>query len=153
MPCLVFVGERRSGRAVRLGVTWLDGRLVGRTLHEAPRACGVDPAGAVFLNLFHDDARDPHPCETVLLATRSLAATGATVVALGRRVQAGLQRAGVPYLPLTHPAARGAVRATATNRRLVADLLRSSRPGRPLRAANQPPAPTASPSAAQTSSR
>jgi hypothetical protein len=126
----VFVGERRSNRAQQLGITWLDGRLAGKTLHDALRACGVDPAGATFLNLFHDGEASWLPCENALLAIRSLSTTGAVVVALGRRVQAALQAAGVPYLPLTHPAARGAVRARSVYQQQVADLLRSCRPGR-----------------------
>lgn len=38
------------------------------------------------------------------------ALAGDAIVAMGRKVQAGLARLGIPYIALTHPAARGAVR-------------------------------------------
>jgi len=108
---LVFVGERRSRRAVELGAHWTDGRLCAKTLHDALRRAGVDPAHVVFLNLFHDEPADDLPCENALQAVRSLAGTGACIVALGRRVQAALTCAGVAHVGLVHPAARGAIRA------------------------------------------
>ena len=45
----VFVGEKRSARAIRLGVRWEDGRLSGKTLFEALRAAGTDPAAHLYL--------------------------------------------------------------------------------------------------------
>jgi hypothetical protein len=120
---LVFVGERRSPKAQALGVSLQDGRLAARTLHDALRAADVDPAAAVYVNLFHDDPADRRPCENTLQAIRSLAAAGAVIVALGRAVQAGLHAAGVPFVPLTHPAARGAIRAKPVYQQHVRDAL------------------------------
>lgn len=120
---LVFVGERRSRRAAELGAHWSDGRLCAKTLHDALRCAGVDPAQAVFLNLFHDEPADGLPCDNALQAVRSLAGTGACIVALGRRVQAALTRAGVAHVGLVHPAARGAIRARAAYQAHVAAVL------------------------------
>lgn len=120
---LVFVGERRSRRAVELGAHWTDGRLCAKTLHDALQRAGVDPAHVVFLNLFHDEPADHLPCENALQAVRSLAGTGARIVALGRRVQAALTRAGVAHVGLVHPAARGAIRARAEYQAHVAAVL------------------------------
>lgn len=119
----VFVGEQRSRRAIDMGAHWTDGRLCARTLHEALRCTGLDPARAVFLNLFHDPPAERLPCPNALAAVRSLAAAGFCVVALGRRVQAALRRAGVLHLAMVHPAARGRVRARAAYRSHVADVL------------------------------
>lgn len=120
---LVFVGERRSRRAVELGAHWTNGRLCAKTLHDALRRAGVDPAHVVFLNLFHDEPADGLPCDNALQAVRSLAGTGARIVALGRRVQAALTRAGVAHVGLVHPAARGAIRARAAYQAHVAAAL------------------------------
>jgi hypothetical protein len=123
---LVFVGERRSRRAIGLGASWLDGRLAGKTLHAALRASGVDPRQVVFLNLFHDQLADRQPCENALLAIRSLSAAGATFVALGRLVQTALRRAGIAHVPLIHPAARGTIRARTAYQQHVRERLGAS---------------------------
>ena len=122
-PLLVFAGERRSVRAVKLDVTWLSGRLAGKTLHAALRAAGIAPERCVFVNVLHDDPRDGQPCDIALLALRSLASAGATIFALGRRVQAALRRARIAHVPLTHPAARGAIRTRAAYQQHVRDAL------------------------------
>lgn len=119
----VFVGERRSRRAAEMGVCLIDGRLAGKTLHDALRAAGLAPERSVFLNLFHDTPGDARHCDNALQAVRSLAAAGAVVVGLGRRVQAALSRAGVDHVALTHPAARGAIRARASYQRHVREVL------------------------------
>ena len=108
---------------MELGAHWTDGRLCAKTLHDALRRTGVDPAQAVFLNLFHDEPADDLPCHNALQAVRSLAGTGACIVALGRRVQAALTRAGVAHVGLVHPAARGAIRARAAYQAHVAAVL------------------------------
>ncbi len=123
----IFVGERRSPKAVQLGAHWTDGRLCARTLRDALEYAGIDPARAVFLNLFHDEPTDRAPGENAIQAIRSLVLVGACIVALGRRVQAALTRAGIAHLGLVHPAARGTIRARAVYRQHVAELLDSSR--------------------------
>lgn len=123
MEQLVFVGEKRSAKAVALGVTWHDGRLAARTLFNALRALGdAEPQRHHFVNLFLDcpsyQLRD-HSLDLV----RELRAQGHTVVGLGRRVQRVLDQAGIEHLPLYHPAARGAIRKTERYQAHVADVL------------------------------
>lgn len=112
---LLFVGERRSYAAIRLGVRWEDGRLAARTLHAALRAAGIDPAAQVYTNLFADPAPGPAVSPFVVAGpTRAqlhaAAALGVPLIALGRRVEAALTRDGLPHRFLIHPAARGAIR-------------------------------------------
>lgn len=101
-----------------MGVTWRDGRLAAKQLFDALRAAGVDPAAQRYENLFEGDRR--------LLARRLRRAAGGgrVVVALGRKVQAGLAELGIPHLALIHPAARGRIRAKRAYAAHVAEVLR-----------------------------
>ncbi|CAA9545619.1 MAG: hypothetical protein AVDCRST_MAG88-377 [uncultured Thermomicrobiales bacterium] len=129
---LVFVGERRSRRAVRLGVTWVDGRLVARTLHEALAACGLDPRRQTFVNLFLDPSiAGDAPTAAPLVVDRAMeaqlaacAALGARLSGLGRLAQRALAGGGLPHLALVHPAARGAIRGREVYHAHVAERLR-----------------------------
>jgi hypothetical protein len=119
-------------------VTWQDGRLAAGTLREAPQAANIALEDCIFVSVFHgDDERDREPCGNVPAVVRSLAAGGATVVGLSRAVPRILQRVGVAHVPLTHPAARGAIRARATSQLHVRACLSA------LRCAAHPPAPPA----------
>jgi hypothetical protein len=124
-PCaqhVVFVGERRSRRAILMGVRWEDGRLAARTLQEALRASGLDPARQIYLNLYRDG--DPLAIDQAALTkVRTLAGEGLPIVGMGRLVQRALERASVPHLRLVHPAARGAIRARAAYQAHVAAVL------------------------------
>lgn len=129
---LLFVGERRSRRAIALGATWERGGQCATTLRAALAACGIDPATVVFRNLFEELADDGRPGggeppttidRMALAAVRAGQAAGLTIVALGRRVEATLRRAGVPCRYLTHPAARGRVREQEVYRALVAAVV------------------------------
>ena len=126
MSRFVFVGERRSSRAIKLNVRWEDGRLSGKTLHDALRACGIEPAEEVFLNLFRE-APGRRLDRGALRRVRRLAAEGLEVVALGCKVRRALDRAGVVHRPMVHPAARGAIRARAVYRAHVAAVLGDAR--------------------------
>lgn len=118
----VFIGEKRSWRAIQLGVSWLDGRFAAETLHDEPRTIGLDPTRQRLRNLLFDgpgwilDA-------AVLEEARVLAPVGPEVVGLGRRVQAAFGRAGIRHLPLIHPAARGTIRRPAAYQAHVATVL------------------------------
>lgn len=128
-PQYIFVGERRSQRAIRLGVRWEDGRLAARTLHAALRAAGIDPGLQMYRNVFGDD--EPRIVNPAVLAElRVMIATGAVVVGMGRAVQAALTRTGIPHVPLVHPAARGAIRARSAYHAHVAAVLGQARPPR-----------------------
>jgi hypothetical protein len=131
-----YVGERRSPTAVRRGWTWESGRLGAKTLREVLRAAGVEPAAQVDLTRFsEDDPADwtPDPGRVRLLASWTTRARPrgprATVVALGRRVQRALTRAGIAHRALTHPAAREAIRRRERSRAHVAAVLGAGREG------------------------
>lgn len=126
---LLFVGERRSRRAIALGATWERGGQCATTLRAALADCGIDPASVTFRNLFEELGADDRPGgdepplavdREALAAVRAGQAGGLTIVALGRRVEAALRRTGIPCRYLTHPAARGSVRDRATYRARVA---------------------------------
>lgn len=53
----LFVGERPSDRAVRMGVTWGDGALAGATLFDALRSLEVDPSRQSYRNLYTSPVR------------------------------------------------------------------------------------------------
>ena len=125
MTGYVFVGERRSARAIAIDVTWTAGRLAARTLFDALRASGIDPSAQVYLNAFADDGR---PNDEALASLDQHRQQGRVIVALGRRAQRVVAGLGVPHLRLIHPAARGAIRRTATYRAHVAAVL-GGRPG------------------------
>lgn len=118
----VFVGDRRSRRAIALGVGWQDGRLAARTLHAALAAIGLDPREQTYLNIH----RDGEPCvvePTAVARVRAWAEAGETIVGLGRAAQAALAQADVPHLRLIHPAARGTIRAHQAYQAHVAAVL------------------------------
>jgi hypothetical protein len=119
---LVFVGERRSPRAIKLGVKWEDGRLSGKTLFDALRAAGIEPTAHLYLNLFREEP-GRRIDRAALRRVRALARQGLLVVGLGCKVQRALDHAGVAHRPLTHPAARGAVRRRAVYQAHVAAVL------------------------------
>lgn len=126
----IFVGERRSEKAQRMGVFWEHGRLAAKTLHEALRAIGIEPRACVFFNLYEDAPNDaPFELREQALGllrkwtTRGRRADRPVVVALGRRVRRELADAGIPHVRLTHPAARGAIRKTERYRAHVAEVL------------------------------
>lgn len=116
----VFVGERRSGRAMAMGVTWTDGRLAASTLFRALRAVGIEPAAQVYLNAFTDDGQLNRAALAGLAEHRR---QGRVIVALGQPAQRAVASAGVPHLRLVHPAARGAIRRTERYHAHVAAVL------------------------------
>lgn len=109
MNNLLFVGEKRSDKAIAMGVTWRDGRLCSRTLHAALDACGIDGTAQAWVNAFKD-GEGWQIDEAAISLIRERAQAGLRIVGLGRRVQGLLEQRGIPHLKLTHPAARGAIR-------------------------------------------
>jgi hypothetical protein len=102
----LFVGEERSPTAVRMGVTWKDGRLAAIPLFEGLRACRLEPKAQEFCNLFYGKKCD-RVNKKVLHAIKS---SPHPIVALGNRVQRVLTEKGVQHIQLVHPAARGRIR-------------------------------------------
>jgi hypothetical protein len=76
----------------------------------------------VFVNLFRERP-GLRVDRGALRRIRSLVDDGLTVVAMGCKVQEALLRAGVPFLPLVHPAARGVIRTRAVYQAHVAAVI------------------------------
>ncbi len=52
---IVFVGERRSLRAIQMNVTWQDGRLAAKVLFEALATLGIMEDVSVVVHAYRDD--------------------------------------------------------------------------------------------------
>lgn len=122
----LFVGERPSARAARTGATWHNGRLAAKQLHDALRACDLDPAVQQYVNLW----RLPERCDAdaadelrALEFIRCALAAGITIVGMGHLVCAVLKREQLEHLQLVHPAARGAIRKKERYSAHVASVL------------------------------
>jgi hypothetical protein len=97
----LFVGERWSEQAHRIGAGLAEGRLAGKHLFDALWVNGVDPATCQFANWFvrqdrgqiYDSYRD-----------------GWTIFALGQIVVKALTKHHIPHIPTVHPSARDFVR-------------------------------------------
>lgn len=137
MDRYLFIGERRSKTAMRMGVTWEHGRLCAMTLHQALAAIGIDakdPERVWFVNLWRDQPRDVSLDETPNLQyvldgnaiehVRDAARLWRwTIVGLGKKVQRVLESEGIPHVKVIHPAARGAIRKTEAYQAHVAAQL------------------------------
>jgi hypothetical protein len=95
---ILFVGERRSAKAKRMGVWWEDGRLAAKQLFDALVACGVDPGACRYTNWFERGGK------------RAVREHAGPVVALGKKVQTALAARGLAHVAMVHPAARGRIR-------------------------------------------
>lgn len=121
----VFVGEKRSRRAIELGLHWRDGRLAAKTLFDALSHCCIDPSRQFFMNVFlESEGYVPDPAALTLIG--HMARTGVEVIALGRRVQRTLDVADIPHTRMVHPAARGTIRSHECYRAHVASVLRGT---------------------------
>ena len=127
----LFVGERPSDRAVRMGVTWSDGALAGATLFDALRSLGVDPSRQCYRNLYTSPVRgaatDREDEREAVGEIKRAQERGMTVVGMGRIVQRVLTREGIPHLQLRHPAARGRERLRARYHTHARDVLAQTR--------------------------
>jgi hypothetical protein len=125
LPVVVLGAARPPPTAIRMGVTWKDGRLCAKNLHEALRCCGIEPLEQEFVNAWRDDGDlDGDRLEYLEQAAKQ----GRTVVALGKRVRRLLMRRGIAHVSMVHPAARGAIRLAASYRAHVSATLRGERP-------------------------
>jgi hypothetical protein len=109
MPFL-FLGERRSRKAVEMGVRWEHGNLAARPLFDALRAHGIDPEQQWFENLFCEDLDGPFVVRPDLDALLAAVPSHYRLVAMGNRVSAALRRHGIVHIKIVHPAARGRIR-------------------------------------------
>ena len=94
---VLFIGERRSELAKKMGVRWEDRALASKQLHDALEAAGFKHP-ALFVNI-------ATPGAFTFIKNH----TGPRV-GMGRKVQLWLAKRGLVHIPLTHPAARGSIR-------------------------------------------
>lgn len=95
---MLFVGEKRSEKAVKMGVRWEDGKLAAKQLFDALKANGIDPSTCKFINWFEKGTKN------------KIKSYDGVVFGMGRKVQEALAKSGVEHIPIVHPAARGKIR-------------------------------------------
>ncbi len=108
---ILFVGEERSPTAIERGWTWESGRLAAKQLFDALSACDIDPARCRFANWFERGGPS------------AVRRHRGPVVAMGQKVQKAMAAAGIEYIPIVHPAARGHIRAKARYAAHIAEAL------------------------------
>ena len=119
--CL-FVGESPSPTALRNDWTWESQHLAGKTLAEALEAVGLVYGEQLFVNLYDLERNEVSPEAVSQIEAAVLA--GFPVVAMGKRVAAGLEELGLnPDAKIIHPAARGRIRGSNRYAEHVAEQL------------------------------
>ena len=93
----MFVGERRSSRAIKMDVTWKDKRLAAAHLSKAVESLGINWDTLTFKNVFEDDIDE-------------IKSFNGIVVAMGRKVEKELKKHNIDHIYIHHPAARGKIR-------------------------------------------
>lgn len=122
----LFVGERQSHQAVKIGATWQNGKLAAKQLHDALRALNINPAEQLYCNLWATPGVGPIADEPELVYVTECYARGCIIVGMGSLVCGQLTRANIPHLQMIHPAARGAIRLKARYTAHVASVLLST---------------------------
>jgi len=95
---LLFVGEERSELAIKMGVTWKDGRLAAKQLFDALNTIGIDPIQCDFTNLYETGG-----INTVINYK-------GVIVAMGKKVHKSLNDLKIEHEFIFHPAALGKIR-------------------------------------------
>lgn len=110
---VLFVGERPSHKAAKIGATWQNGKLAAKQLHDALRMLNIDPAAQRYVNLWHRPGvgtiSDYVDVSALVYIAESIA-MGYTVIGMGHLVSRALKQQGITHLLIIHPAARGAIR-------------------------------------------
>ena len=124
---LLFVGEKPSRTAEQRSLTWTDGKLAAKTLFDALESAGIERSNCTFFNLFGMTADAPEHGPTVDANIKELVniVAGRTIVAMGLKVAKHLERHNIPHKRITHPAARGKIRAKHLYAAHVAEVLRT----------------------------
>jgi len=112
MKKILFVGEERSPRAIKMGVTWKDKRLAAAHLSKAVEHIGLDWNECAFKNVFEDDMEDIKSFEGI-------------IVAMGRKVERELKKYQISHEYIHHPAARGKIRIIENYKAHVREQLES----------------------------
>ncbi len=98
---ILFVGERRSKLAIKMGVTWKDGRLSAKQLFDALRFIHINPHECDFTNWFEEGGPE------IVHNYKGL------VVGMGHKVSKALTKENITHTFIYHPAARGIIRTKA----------------------------------------
>jgi len=104
---ILFVGEKRSPKARKMGVTWKDGRLSGKHLLTAIERANLDIANCDFMNVYREILDRDVVNKNALAIINNF---DGVVVAMGRKVERVLKNASIEHEFIYHPATRGEVR-------------------------------------------
>ena len=104
---ILFVGEKRSPTARKMGVTWKDGRLSGKHLLTAIERAKLDVEKCDFKNVFREILAENIVNKT---AVSEIKRFNGIVVAMGRKVERVLKNNDIEHSFIYHPATRGEVR-------------------------------------------
>jgi len=118
---IVFVGERRSLRAIQMNVTWQDGRLAAKVLFETLAALKITEDVYVVVNAYRDDGSLD---VSIMEGVQTLQGQGWLVIGMGKKAQQALTLFGIPHRPMIHPAARGKIRRRELYHAHVAGVLK-----------------------------
>jgi hypothetical protein len=91
---ILFVGEKRSPTARKMGVTWKDGRLSGKHLLTAIERANLEVANCDFKNVFREILADNIVNKT---AVREIRRFNGIVVAMGRKVERVLKNNDIEH--------------------------------------------------------
>ena len=107
MKKYLFVGEKRSALARKMGVTWKDGRLAASHLFKALNHCNIERNNCDFKNVFREILSDDIVNKT---AIRQIKQFDGIVIAMGRKVEKVLKNNNINHEFIYHPATRGEYR-------------------------------------------
>lgn len=108
----LFIGEERSKTAIERNMRWEDEALCAKTLFRALRAADIAPEECSFMNLFEPLRPQGIMAESHTHWINALRLNGYHPIAMGRRVERGLNKLGVKDFGfIFHPATRGSIRA------------------------------------------
>lgn len=97
MKKYLFVGEKRSPTAIKMGVTWKDKRLCASHLSKALDNIGINWGDCDFMNVFEDDIE-------------KIRKHKGFCIAMGRKVERVLKKENIKHEFIYHPATRGKIR-------------------------------------------
>ena len=105
---IYFIGEKRSGQAIKNNWHWEDNVSTARFLLGCLLEIGIDKSNIIFFNLWSDDGILNRTLIDVLDNLSKYFEN--TIVGMGNTVCNELDRHGIKYIKIIHPAARGKIR-------------------------------------------
>jgi hypothetical protein len=106
----LFIGEKRSQRAIQMNVRLEDGRLAAKQLFDALDHCNISREHCKFINLFESleeqNIKVQHHDVHLVMAQ----ANGFKLIGMGEKVSKELNLRGFAHIKIIHPAARGKIR-------------------------------------------